>query len=104
MARAILRNLDSLIAARDSYARINVPVTLVYGDHDWSRPSDRQASIESVPGADHIVLRDLVTSPHWRHPTKSRGSFSKPLRRKHRHEHAPDRVAASGSPRARSCS
>jgi pimeloyl-ACP methyl ester carboxylesterase len=56
VARAILRNLDSLIAARDRYARINVPVTLVYGDHDWSRPSDRQASIESVPGADHIVL------------------------------------------------
>jgi pimeloyl-ACP methyl ester carboxylesterase len=58
VARAILRNLDSLIAARDRYARINVPVTLVYGDHDWSRPSDRQASIESVPGADHIALRD----------------------------------------------
>jgi pimeloyl-ACP methyl ester carboxylesterase len=58
VARAILRNLDSLIAARDRYARIIVPVTLVYGDHDWSRPSDRQASIESVPGADHIVLRD----------------------------------------------
>jgi pimeloyl-ACP methyl ester carboxylesterase len=58
VARAILRNRDSLIAARDRYARINVPVTLVYGDHDWSRPSDRHASIESVPGADHIVLRD----------------------------------------------
>jgi pimeloyl-ACP methyl ester carboxylesterase len=58
VARAILRNLGSLIAARDRYARINVPVTLVYGDHDWSRPSDRQASIESVPGADHIVMRD----------------------------------------------
>jgi pimeloyl-ACP methyl ester carboxylesterase len=60
VARAILRNLDSLIAARHRYARINVPVTLVYGDHDWSRPSDRQASIESVPGADHIVLRDTA--------------------------------------------
>jgi pimeloyl-ACP methyl ester carboxylesterase len=58
VARAILRNLDGLIAARDRYARINVPVTLVYGDHDWSRPSDRQANIDSVPGADHIVLRD----------------------------------------------
>jgi pimeloyl-ACP methyl ester carboxylesterase len=69
VARAILRNLDSLIAARDRYARINVPVTLVYGDHDWSRPSDRQASIESVPGADHIVLRDTghfasLEAPH----------------------------------------
>jgi pimeloyl-ACP methyl ester carboxylesterase len=58
VARAIYRNLESLIAARERYARINVPVTLVYGDEDWSRPSDRQANIESVPGARDIVLRD----------------------------------------------
>jgi pimeloyl-ACP methyl ester carboxylesterase len=58
VARAILRNLESLIAARKRYARITVPVTLVYGDHDWSRPSDRQANIESVPGARYILLRD----------------------------------------------
>ena len=58
VARAIYRNLESLIAARGRYAGINVPVTLVYGDHDWSRPSDRQANIESVPGARDIVLRD----------------------------------------------
>ena len=58
VARAIYRNLDSLIAARERYARINVPVTLVYSDHDWSRPSDRQANIESVPGARNILLRD----------------------------------------------
>jgi pimeloyl-ACP methyl ester carboxylesterase len=58
VARAIYRNLESLIAARGRYAGINVPVTLVYGAHDWSRPSDRQANIESVPGARDIVLRD----------------------------------------------
>jgi pimeloyl-ACP methyl ester carboxylesterase len=58
VARAIYRNLESLIAARERYGRINVPVTLVYGDEDWSRPSDRQANIESVPGARHIVLRN----------------------------------------------
>jgi pimeloyl-ACP methyl ester carboxylesterase len=58
VARAILRNLDSLIAARERYARIDVPVTLVYGDHDWSRPSDRQSNIDSVPGARYIELRD----------------------------------------------
>jgi pimeloyl-ACP methyl ester carboxylesterase len=57
VARAIYRNLESLIAARERYARINVPVTLVYGDEDWSRPSDRQANIESVPGARDLVLR-----------------------------------------------
>jgi pimeloyl-ACP methyl ester carboxylesterase len=58
VSRAIYRNLESLIAARGRYARISVPVTLVYGDEDWSRPSDRQANIESVPGAGDIVLRD----------------------------------------------
>jgi pimeloyl-ACP methyl ester carboxylesterase len=58
VARAIYRNMESLIAARSRYARINVPVTLVYGDEDWSRPSDRRANIESVPGARDIALRD----------------------------------------------
>jgi pimeloyl-ACP methyl ester carboxylesterase len=58
VARAIYRNLESLIAARERYARIDVPVTLVYGDRDWSRPSDRQANIESVPGARDIALKD----------------------------------------------
>jgi pimeloyl-ACP methyl ester carboxylesterase len=69
VARGILRNLDTLIAARDRYARISVPVTLVYGDHDWSRPSGRQANIESVPGARYIELRDTghftaLEAPH----------------------------------------
>jgi pimeloyl-ACP methyl ester carboxylesterase len=58
VARGIYRNLESLIAARERYARIDVPVTLVYGDEDWSRPSDRHANIQSVPGANDIVLRD----------------------------------------------
>jgi len=58
VSRGIYRNLESLIAARGRYARINVPVALVYGDNDWSRPPDRQANIESVPGARDIVLRD----------------------------------------------
>jgi pimeloyl-ACP methyl ester carboxylesterase len=69
VARAIYLNLDGLIAARERYARINIPVTLVYSDHDWSRPSDRRANIESVPGARDIVLRDTghfsaLEAPH----------------------------------------
>jgi pimeloyl-ACP methyl ester carboxylesterase len=36
----------------------NLPVTLVFGDEDWSRPSDRQANIKSVPGAGDLVLRE----------------------------------------------
>ena len=58
VARAIYRNLGSLIASRARYAGISVPVTLVYGDDDWSRPSDRQANIESVPGVRDIILCD----------------------------------------------
>jgi pimeloyl-ACP methyl ester carboxylesterase len=58
VARAIYGNLESLIASRARYADISVPVTLVYGDDDWSRPSDRRANITSVPGARDIVLRD----------------------------------------------
>jgi pimeloyl-ACP methyl ester carboxylesterase len=58
VARAIYRNLESLIAARARYAGIGAPVTLVYGDEDWSRPSDRQANIETIPGARHIALPD----------------------------------------------
>jgi pimeloyl-ACP methyl ester carboxylesterase len=69
VARAIYLNLGGLIAARKRYTRINTPVTLVYGDHDWSRPSDRQANIESVPGASNILLRDTghftaLETPH----------------------------------------
>jgi pimeloyl-ACP methyl ester carboxylesterase len=58
VARAIYRNLESLIAARKRYPDINAPVTLVYGDEDWSRPSDRQADIDAVPGARDIILRE----------------------------------------------
>ena len=59
VSRAIYLNLESLIAARARYERIDVPVTLVYGDDDWSRRSDRQANIETIPGARHIALPDI---------------------------------------------
>lgn len=58
VVRAIYRNMESLIAARERYARIDVPVTLVYGEEDWSRPSDRRANSESVSRARTIVLRN----------------------------------------------
>jgi len=58
VARGIYLNLGSLIASRGRYADISVPVTLVYGDGDWSRPSDRRANITSVPGARDIALLD----------------------------------------------
>jgi pimeloyl-ACP methyl ester carboxylesterase len=56
VARAVFRNLESLVAARQRYTRVKVPVTLVYGDYDWSRPSDRQANIALLPGATSVAL------------------------------------------------
>src|SRR6266508_3288094 len=52
VARGVYRNLPSLIAARARYPEVTAPVHLVYGEKDWSRPSDRQANRQLLPGAD----------------------------------------------------
>jgi pimeloyl-ACP methyl ester carboxylesterase len=63
VARALYRNMPTLIAARSRYPEVKAPVHLVYGEHDWSRPSDRQANkkllpaadFTQVPGANHFI-------------------------------------------------
>ena len=40
-----------MIAARGLYGRVSVPVTLVYGEQDWSQPSERDANL--------TLLRDV---------------------------------------------
>src|SRR6266581_1361601 len=47
-----------MIAARALYGRVTAPVTLIYGDHDWSR----------------FATPD--TSPPWNSPPASPRSFS----------------------------
>ena len=56
VAREVFRNVDSMIAARALYDRVTAPVTLIYGDHDWSRVTDRQANLALLPGARSISL------------------------------------------------
>lgn len=58
VARAVYRGLPSYVAARSHYAQIGVPVTLVYGDHDWSRPAEREANRARIKRAKMIVLED----------------------------------------------
>ena len=36
---------------RAEYDKIAVPVLLLYGDHDWSRPAERDADARGIPGA-----------------------------------------------------
>ena len=58
VAREIYGNVDSMIAARPLYARVTAPVTLVYGDHDWSRPPEREANLALLRGARSISMPD----------------------------------------------
>lgn len=77
VARAVYQALPTLIAARSRYPEIKAPVHLVYGEHDWSRPSDREANrrllpdaaFTQVPSAGHFialerpdVLADLLNA------------------------------------------
>ncbi len=50
------RALPSFIAARGLYPRVKTPVTLVYGDHDWSKPKERAEVAALVPGSRLITL------------------------------------------------
>jgi pimeloyl-ACP methyl ester carboxylesterase len=56
VARAVYGNLPSLIAARSRFPEVSAPVHLIYGELDWSRPSDRQANRQLLPAADFIEV------------------------------------------------
>ncbi|MGY1497046.1 alpha/beta fold hydrolase [Streptomyces sp. QTS52] len=77
VARGVYQSLPSLVAARSRYPEVKAPVHLVYGENDWSRPSDREANkkllpaaaFTQVPKAGHFialerpdVLADLLTA------------------------------------------
>lgn len=44
--------------ARAEYNQIDVPVLLVYGDHDWSHPDEREANRRAIHGAQMTVVKD----------------------------------------------
>ncbi|MET7322809.1 alpha/beta hydrolase [Streptomyces sp. NPDC005549] len=52
VARGVYQALPSLIAARSRYPEVKAPIHLVYGEKDWSRPSDREANKQLLPTAD----------------------------------------------------
>jgi pimeloyl-ACP methyl ester carboxylesterase len=47
-----------MIAARALYGRVTTPVTLIYGDHDWSRIPDREANLALLRDVRSISLSD----------------------------------------------
>src|SRR5919198_3615107 len=58
VAREVFRNVRSMIAARALYGRVTAPVTLIYGDHDWSHMPDREANLALLRDARSISLPD----------------------------------------------
>jgi pimeloyl-ACP methyl ester carboxylesterase len=59
--RNVLKNWRSWSAVKSLYNKINCPVTLVYGDNDWSTKQERLKTLEMISNA------KLVTIPNSGH-------------------------------------
>jgi pimeloyl-ACP methyl ester carboxylesterase len=56
VARAIYRSLKGFVKARDRYRDVSVPVTLVYSEHDWARPAERDYVASLLTEVERITL------------------------------------------------
>jgi pimeloyl-ACP methyl ester carboxylesterase len=57
-ARKVLAGWRSWSKARDQYRGVSAPVTLIYGDSDWSRPNERERTRALLPNARVVTLKD----------------------------------------------
>jgi pimeloyl-ACP methyl ester carboxylesterase len=57
-ARKVLAGWRSWAKARDEYRKITAPVTLIYGDSDWSRPDERERTHAQIPQTRMVTLQD----------------------------------------------
>ncbi|WP_247784844.1 alpha/beta hydrolase [Bradyrhizobium sp. 170] len=57
-ARKVLAGWQSWSKARDWYRAVPAPVTLIYGDSDWSRPNERERTRALLPNARMFTLKD----------------------------------------------
>jgi pimeloyl-ACP methyl ester carboxylesterase len=58
MARKVLERWRSWGQARDRYRLVSAPVTLIYGDSDWSRPDERDRTRALLPDVRMFTLKD----------------------------------------------
>ena len=59
---SLMRNAESWEAAQNEYGRIGVPVLLIYGDRDWSRPAERERTRALIPGA---TMKTIAGGGHF---------------------------------------
>jgi pimeloyl-ACP methyl ester carboxylesterase len=55
---SLVRHFVGWEDARANYAKIAVPVLLVYGEGDWSRPDEREANHRAILGAQMTIVKD----------------------------------------------
>lgn len=58
LERKLLAGWRTWAAARDQYAAITAPVTLIYGADDWSRRAERERTKAAIRGARMVMLED----------------------------------------------
>ena len=58
IARKVLAGWRSWSKARDQYRLVSAPVTLIYGDSDWSRPNERERTRALLPDARLFTLKN----------------------------------------------
>ncbi|WFU27463.1 alpha/beta hydrolase [Bradyrhizobium sp. CB1717] len=58
IARKVLAGWRSWSKARDYYRQISAPVTLIYGDSDWSRPDERERTQSLIPASQMVALKN----------------------------------------------
>jgi pimeloyl-ACP methyl ester carboxylesterase len=68
--RSLCLHWRTWIAARAAYSAIRAPVTLIYGDHDWSRQEDRDANVRALPGARRGSLQGCGHFSSLEHPER----------------------------------
>ncbi|HEU4563088.1 MAG TPA: alpha/beta hydrolase [Gemmatimonadaceae bacterium] len=54
----LVRHWPSWEQARAEYGNIALPVLLLYGDHDWSRDTEREADHRAIPGSRMRIVKD----------------------------------------------
>jgi pimeloyl-ACP methyl ester carboxylesterase len=59
---SLMRNAGSWERARQEYGRVQTPVLLIYGDKDWSRPAEREATRALIPG---VTMKTVAGGGHF---------------------------------------
>ncbi len=55
---SLLRNAESWEAAAKTYPKIRIPVLLLWGERDWSRPIEREQDRRLIPGANMVTVEN----------------------------------------------